>query len=378
MKTLSNARPRRVLVIGPSPPPYNGMSVATDLVLGCISSEVDVIHLDTADHRSLSNVGKIDFLNISLALKHGAKYLFQLITQSPHIVYVPIAQDHLAFLRDALFLIPARVMGKKVVVHLHGGYFDRFYRKSSPAMRRFIKYAIGKAARGVVLGDSLSCMFKDILPTERIRVIPNGIPDQFTTRYKVNSSRSSNILFLSTLMKEKGVFTVLSALPRITDHVPGVQAIFAGEWLRAYEKEEAQRMVDDLKLDSRVQFLGPVVPPRKFEIIKNADVFVMPTYYKNEGHPYVLLEAMSAGLPIVSSPAGCIPETVIDGLNGFIVDAKDVDEFADKVILMLTDDQLRKRMGDASRRRFLERYTIERFSSNMQELFGELCSDELS
>lgn len=365
-------------MIGPLPPPYNGMSVATDLVLQCMPSEARVIHLDTADHRSLSNVGKIDFLNILLALKHAAKYLFQLITQSPDIVYVPIAQDRLAFLRDGLFLIPARVMGKKVVVHLHGGYFDRFYRTSSPAMRRFIRYAIRKAARGVVLGHSLSCMFTDILPLERIRVIPNGIPDHFVNQHRVNSSQSSTILFLSTLMKEKGVFTVLSALPRIADRVPGVRAIFAGEWLRANEEEEAQRMVDDLKLDSRVQFLGPVVPPRKFEIIKNADVFVMPTYYKNEGHPYVLLEAMSAGLPIVSSQAGCIPETVIDGLNGFIVDAKDVDEFADKVILMLTDEELRNRMGEASRRRFLEHYTIEHFSCNMQQLFGELCPDEFS
>lgn len=374
--TVAKADADRILVIGPSPPPYNGMSVATDLVLQCLSGDGHHLHLDTADHRSLSNVGKIDFLNIFLALNQAAKYLYQLITQNPNIVYVPIAQDKLAFLRDSLFLIPARAMGKKVVVHLHGGYFDKFYQNSSPYMRYLVRYSIGKAARGVVLGESLICMLSDVLPLEKIRVIPNGIPDHYACESKSSERRNYVILFLSTLMKEKGVFTVLDALPRIAERVPGVEMIFAGEWLRADEEARAHRIVRDLKLDTHVRFLGPVAPPMKFEVIRNADIFVMPTYYKNEGHPYVLLEAMSAGLPIVTSKAGCIPETVIDGSNGFIIDAKNVDEFANKVISILTDEKLRRRMGDASRRRFLERYTIERFSNDIQQLFGELSRDE--
>src|SRR6266849_5885256 len=103
----------RVLIIGPSPPPYNGMSIATELVLNAVRDEVSAVHLDTADRRGLSNVGKLDMVNILLAVYHGIKFLWLVTVKRPDIVYVQIAQDWLAFLRDCLFLVPARLLRKK-------------------------------------------------------------------------------------------------------------------------------------------------------------------------------------------------------------------------------------------------------------------------
>jgi glycosyltransferase involved in cell wall biosynthesis len=168
---------------------------------------------------------------------------------------------------------------------------------------------------------------------------------------------------------------VLSALPAIAEGVPDVRAIFAGEWYRAEDQQSAEGMVRDLKLESHVEFIGPVTPPRKYEVIREADVFVMPTYYKNEGHPFVILEAMSAGLPVVSTNAGCIPETVVDGISGFIVEPGNKKEFAGRVVSLLTNDDLRRRMGEASRTRFLEHYTLTRFSAQMKELFREVAAE---
>lgn len=359
----------KVLIIGPTPPPYNGMSVATVLVLNALKDEFGVIHLDTADRRGLSNIGRIDLRNILLAAYHGFKYLWLLLLKNPKIVYVQIAQDRLAFLRDSLFLIPARLLGKRVIVHLHGGYFATFYRSASARTQSLIRYCLGRSARAIVLGTSLGDMFEGILPRDRVRVIPNGIPDHFGERLCDLSNGHRTILYLSTLMKEKGVLDVLGALPTIAQRVPNVRAVFAGEWLRAEDQQAAQDIVRELKLESRVAFIGPVAPPRKYEVLREADLFVMPTYYKNEGQPFVILEAMSAGLPVVSSSAGCIPETVIDGVNGFIVEAGNGEAFADRVASLLTNDDLRRRMGEASRRRFLEQYTLDRFSAQMKDLF---------
>jgi glycosyltransferase involved in cell wall biosynthesis len=366
----------KILIIGATPPPYNGMSVATELVLHALEDEFCVIHVDTADRRGLSNIGRIDLRNVFLAAYHGLKYFLLLLLKNPKIVYVPIAQDRLAFLRDSLFLIPARLLGKKVIVHLHGGYFATFYRSSSAPTRRFIRYSLGRSARAIVLGTSLGDMFEGILPRGRIRVIPNGIPDYFgKIQSSASNGRRRTILYLSTLLKEKGALDVLSALPMIAEVVPDVRAVFAGEWYRAEDQQSAERIVRDLKLESRVEFIGPVAPPRKYEVVREADLFVMPTYYKNEGHPFVILEAMSAGLPIVSTNMGCIAETVIDELNGFIVEPGNREEFVGSVVAILTNDDLRRTMGEASRRRFLEQYTLDRFSTQLKELFQEVAAE---
>ena len=351
------------------------MSIATDLVLEAIRDETIVIHLDTADRRDLSNIGKIDLLNIFLAAWHGAKYLWLLLAKNPEIVYLPVAQERLAFLRDSLFLIPARLLRKKVVVHLHGGYFGAFYQSASVPWQLLIRYALGKSDRAVVLGTSLRGMFDGVVPPDRVRVIPNGIPDYFEERvHRSGNGNRHTILFLSTLMKEKGVLDVLSALPGIAEQVPDVRAVFAGQWLRIEEKRLAERMVRELDLTSRVQFIGAVVAARKYKVVREADVFLMPTFYKNEGHPYVILEAMSAGLPVVSTSAGCIPETVINGVNGFIVKSGNREELVDKVVCLLTNDDLREKMGEASRSRFLELYMVERFFDQMRGLFREVST----
>ncbi|MGA8490655.1 MAG: glycosyltransferase family 4 protein [Terriglobales bacterium] len=360
----------KVLIIGSTPPPYNGMSVATELVLNALEDKFCVIHLDTADRRDLSNIGRIDLRNVVLAAYHGLKCLWLLLRKNPKIVYVPIAQDRLAFLRDSLFLIPARLLGKKVIVHLHGGHFAIFYRSASASTQRLIRYCLGKSARAIVLGTSLSGMFEGILPVERIRIIPNGIPDYFDDqRGCAGNGHRRTVLFLSTLMREKGTLDVIASLPSITKRIPDVQVIFAGEWYRLEDRSTALETINRLGLASHVKFVGTVSPPSKYELLSQADVFVLPSY--NEGQPYAVLEAMAAGLPVISSGVGCIPETVIDGENGFILKPGTNEDFVDKVVLLLDDEPLRKKMGDASRRRFIENYRFDRFAGDIGQVFKE-------
>jgi glycosyltransferase involved in cell wall biosynthesis len=363
---------RAILIIGPTPPPYNGMSVATQLVLGAVRDEWETIHLDTADRRDLSNVGRIDLVNIWLAVRHSLKYLWLLLFKHPSIVYLPVAQDGLPFLRDCLFLIPARLFRKKVIVHLHGGHFCRFYQGSSPAMRRIIRFALGKAHAAIILGTSLDNMFDGIIPRDRVRVIPNGIPDNYAkcSIGSLNGHRRT-ILSLGTLMREKGTLDLLETLPSVVRHVPDVRVVFAGEWYRSEEQSKAAQIIKQHGLESHTEFIGPVTPLLKFDVLRRAAAFVMPTNYKYEGHPYAILEAMSAALPVISTRVACIPETVIDGETGFILNPGDREELARKLVLLLSNEEVCKKMGQAGRKRFLDFYTIDRFSDQMKGIFRE-------
>ena len=365
----------QVLVIGASPPPHNGMSVATELVLAALRRDLPVIHLDTADRRGLSNIGKFELGNLMLATVHGAKCLWFLLAKRPPIVYVPISQAWLPFLRDCLFLVPARLLRRKVVVHLHGGYFGRFYRETSPPMRRIVRYTLGKTSRAIVLGKNVAGVFDSILPASRARIVPNGIPDYFENRLAGQEEVHSPpvLLYLSTLSAEKGALDLLRVLPRVKRSVGGVRAILAGEWYSQRDKIAAEHLVDRLGLRTSVEFTGPVEPARKRELLELGDVFTLPT--KNEGHPYAILEAMSAGLPIISTKVGCIPETVRDGVEGFLIEPGDVEGLAERICALLSDDALRRRMGEASRERFLREFTFEKYAQRMRAVFAEVLEE---
>jgi glycosyltransferase involved in cell wall biosynthesis len=260
-----------LLIIGPSPPPYNGMSVATELVAKAIGESITYIHLDTADRRGLSNIGKFELGNVLLAAVHGTKCMWILLSKQPDVVYVPIAQAWLPFLRDCLFLIPAKLLRRKVIIHLHGGYFAEFYRKTSPLMRWIIRFALGGADRAIVLGRKVQDAFEGILPAERICVVPNGIPDSF--KDGLQSARNEHpptLLFLSTLMEEKGTLDLLTALPKVRERAGNLRAIFAGEWYLQRDKETSERIINESGIGSWAEFAGPVGPIKKQQLLETA------------------------------------------------------------------------------------------------------------
>lgn len=363
-----------VLVVGPSAPPHNGMTRAIELTLAALNEDFSVTHLDTADRRDLSNMGRFEPGNLFLAAKHGLKFLWLLHTKRPEVVYVPISQAWLPFLRDCLFLIPARIWGRKIIIHLHGGYFGKFYRETSQFMRSIIRYAIGSASCAIVLGKNVATAFDGILPRERIRIVPNGIPDGFAGRVSEQSkdaeARAPVLLYLSTLVAEKGFLDLLRALPKVREGVGNVRAIFAGEWYSEKDRDTANQLIESFGLRQVVKFVGPVETGEKEYLMEHADIFIFPS--KNEGHPYVILEAMAAGLPIVSTTVGCIPETIQDRVEGFLIEPGDVDALADRVGCLLAHGPLREHMGEAGRQRFLGHYAYDKFAERMKAVFAEI------
>lgn len=360
------------LIVGPSPPPYNGMSVANEFLLSSVRETIQVVHLDTADRRGLANVGKLELTNLFLAAAHGLKFLWLLLTRKPQIVYVPIAQAWLPFLRDCLFLVPARMARLKVIIHLHGSYFDRFYRQTSGVMRAIVRYSLSDVTAALVLGECGRGLFDGIIPVERIRVVPNGIPDYFREApARTEAGLGLKLLYVGMLCESKGVLRILRALAELKDEFPAIRASFAGEWASQDEKSSAERIIEDFGLEPNVEFVGPVGLERKVALFRDADMFVFPSAYPFEGHPYTILESMAAGLPVISSDLACIPETVEDGVSGFLLEPGEIGGLSDRIRLLIRDERLRSRMGIEARRRFLQEYTLDRFAERMRSIFAE-------
>lgn len=149
---------------------------------------------------------------------------------------------------------------------------------------------------------------------------------------------------------------------------------FVGSWPTEDRPSELTALAQREGIAEQVEFLGPRFGDEKWQIFRTSDIFCMPTYFSGEAMPLSIIEAMACGLPIVSTHWRAIPDLVTDGENGFLVPCQDANTLADRLSELLRDHQLRQRMGQAARQRFLDRHTIEQF----HHAFERIMTDSLA
>ena len=134
-----------------------------------------------------------------------------------------------------------------------------------------------------------------------------------------------------------------------------------------------KHLVKEKGLEGCVFYEGPRYGDEKWKAFSEADVFAFPTFYPDECFPLVVLEAMGAGLPVVTTDEGALPEMVRDGLDGVICEKRNPQSLADALGKLLTDPAARDRMGTNGKARCEELYTRERFERRLVEILQSLA-----
>lgn len=272
------------------------------------------------------------------------RVLSLLIRNRPRLMHLHVS-SRASFWRKSLFMALAVVFRVPYLLHLHGSEFQIFYGSECGPWRRAVVRAFFRhAARVIVLSDQWGAWVKGMCPEARIETVYNPVmlparPTPFTER------DPSTLLFLGRLGERKGSYDLLRAIQRLVPRFPGVKALLGGDG----EVEKVRAVALELGIARNVELLGWVDAERRRALLAQCTVYVLPSY--NEGLPMSVLEAMAAGLPIVSTAVGGIPEAVEDGVEGFIAPAGDVDALTSNLGRLLDDKQLRERMGAAARER---------------------------
>lgn len=361
----------RLIVIGPLPPPYHGVTVSTSLVLANrrLGARFRMDHLDTSDHRT-QGVGRWDLTNVTVGLRSAATLLAR-TGGEPGVVYLPLSQNAGGFLRDSLFIHAAAARGWKVALHLRGGEFNLFYKASPAPLRSWIRASLRRVDSIAVMGSSLRSVFQDLVPPDRIAVVPNGTPEPRTNGVRRGAD---TVLFLSNLRRRKGVVeTFEAALLVVRDH-PSARFVFVGEW--EDPKLEQDLLARAAFADGRIEFRSRAVGAEKDTLLASAAMLLFPPV-EPEGHPRVVLEAIAAGLPVVTTDRGAIAETVVDGKSGFVLPDPAPADLAARVLLLLRDSELRERMGRAARETYLARFTQEQADLRLAEWLEGVAADRV-
>lgn len=360
-----------VILVGPLPPPIHGVTISTQRLLNsALREKLDLRHLDTSDHRPMETVGALDLRNVGLGLASYWNLVKLCLSARPAVVYVPISQTALGFIRDSLYLLVPRLFGAAVVIHLRGGHFGRFYEGSNALMRWYVDLAMRRVERVIVLGRVFKPIFARWIPDDRIDVVPNGTDlkiEGVAQKLRAPNRGALTVTYMSNLVPTKGIEEFVRMACEVLRNERDVTFLVAGDWLARGTPQErnVERLLDESGLRDRVRFLGEVRGSDKAALLSRSDIYVLPTYYPFEGQPNAIIEAMAAGCAVVSTDYAAIPETVIDGETGLIVPVRDVAALVSAVLRLCRNREELWEMGKASYARYLEHYTGDESSGRV-------------
>jgi len=285
------------------------------------------------------------------------------------IVHINVSEDG-SFWRKAAVQALADLFSCPTVVHLHGATFIEFFNKGVLS-RAISRWLFDRCDIALVLGES----WRDFLVREvgtdpqKVRVLYNAVPDvgaDLPTREAPPEGAIISLLVLANLSERKGIGTVLRACRILKEQGVRFRVTLGG----GGDVDGYRALAAELGVAEECSFLGWVSREQAHGFIRSHDMLLLPSTH--EGLPMVILEALSAGLPVVTTPVGSIPEVLTDGETARIVPVNDPPALAQAVTDLASHPALYARLSKEGRRLFLEKFVIEAYGRSLQELYVEL------
>lgn len=335
----------KVLMLGPARSVHGGISgVVNNYYEAGLDQKVDLTYIGTM----------VEGSKLRKLWQAGWAYLqFLCKVCACDIVHVNVASD-VSYVRKSFFIQTAKKVGKKIVIHQHGGDFEGYYAGLSPKKKEKVHKVLSMGDVFLVLAPAWKEFFGNIIAPEKIIVFPDSIsiPEMFLKEYG-----QKKILFLGRICKEKGVGELLSAMPQIRERYPECKLYLGGIWEDKSLKHQAEACGE------AVNCLGWVSGEEKEKYLKECDIFVLPSYF--EGQSVAILEAMAYSCAIAASNVGGIPQMIVNGETGVLFQPMSEEALEEGLLKLLSDKAYCQKLGENARNKVEKEFSIE---TNIKEL----------
>lgn len=387
---MSKSTPKcKVLFIGPYPPPYAGPEIGMKLFLeSSLKNSFDVIFLKTNVRSHNVNKGRFDHHMVLAFFKFFSRLIYLIVRRRPRIAYYPVTATVLGWVgRDSWCLLLCRLFGIRTVIHLQGSHLKLNVRKFPSWARTLARLSCRKVSLALVEANCLRDQFDGWVRRDRVQVLYEAIDTKTYDNDELKNFDQNQILFLSSMTKAKGYCDVVRAIPIVAERFPDIRFLFAGE-LGSSERgvfynqltgeklvyEKPSHLHDDISsgvYKDNYKHLGVVSGGEKLRLIRNANIFVLPSY--SEGFSRALLEAMSMGKPVICTPVGAHREVVQNGVHGLLMAPGDVEKLAQNIVRLLEDTALRNEIARANYRYVRENFDIAKIARHMEWFLKEVA-----
>jgi glycosyltransferase involved in cell wall biosynthesis/2-polyprenyl-3-methyl-5-hydroxy-6-metoxy-1,4-benzoquinol methylase len=361
---------RKILLIGLVPPPINGQAVAFQALVNEMSVETLMIPGKRND-----NIWAI-FIKVFKYFDLLFRLIFKL-TLRKYVVYHTISQSKEGFIRDYLIVVISKLLGSKIIVHIHGGNYDGFYYTQKSFIQKQICKMLSKTDSIIVLSENMRKMF-DFEPRlfSKICVVKNGLPwsiesnDLEIKELPINNNSPIKIIFLSNLIESKGYLDVLEATSLlVNEYGYNVKTDFCGEFIHyddakrfatlSEAKHYFHEFINKNNLENHVQYHGVIDIEKKKELLKEAHFFVLPTNYINEGQPISIIEAMAYGCVVLTTDYRGISDMITIYESGVYVKFNNPKEIAFEIYNLIQHPTEYQRISKNVHQIYLKNYTKE-------------------
>jgi glycosyltransferase involved in cell wall biosynthesis len=326
------SHPVRVVHVGPALNVRGGVSSVERLIVRELGSRLDIQHVATMHEGSVLSKGWT-FLR---ALRQLRVELGRAVQQP--IVHVHFASRGSTWRKLIVSMLVLRAKAP-LVLHAHGGGFEAFYGRLPKVLQTFIRNIFRRADLFVVLSEYWRDFYVQQLGVDpgRVKVmwnptrVPTSVPDR-------RGRNDVHVLYLGLVSDSKGTFDLLRAVIALPPPLLNrVRLTVAGNGELARLEEIAAA------LNGRVTIRSWVSESERDRLLSEADLFVLPSY--REGVPMSILEAMSFGLPVLSTTVGGIPEIVAHEHSGLLIAPGNHAELVAQLSRLIADESLRARLG---------------------------------
>jgi glycosyltransferase involved in cell wall biosynthesis len=296
-------------------------------------------------------------------------FIRTLICSRPAVIGIHTASRG-SFYRKLGFILLSRLFARVVVLHIHPSFFFQFFSRGNPLQRILVRAACRASKRLVFLTEENLAKFRPAFPELSMSVIPNPVDvTAFDTCARAAMKGNYQVAFLGWIVKEKGVYDILDAIPFVVHRFPAATFLFAGN----KEVENLDRTIHSRGLSKYARVLGWIEGDMKRDLLLASRLLLLPSY--TEGVPNVILEAMAAGLPVITTPVGGIPSVFSEGVNGYFVNPGDAASLAARILSMFENDGECERISSLTRQVAEQRYAVETIGCQLSKVYEPLLQE---
>ena len=366
-KALSRAKKSHVLMVGMHLTKTRGgiSTLIAEILKSPLKEDFEFTYIES----QAEDFGK--FGKAFLALSAIARFVWNCISKRPNLVYVHLGSNASLY-RESIFIFLAKLFGKKVITHFHAGDVDNYYPFQRKIGQKFIQTALRLSDSFIAVSQESAKQLRDITQSQNISVITNAIDTSVFNGHKKSltdepGGDAVRLLFVGAVGKLKGEKDLIKALALLRDNKPNLKISFLG-----YGAENLKDYCERFEVGNLVEYLGAVPMDERIEFFRRSDIFVLPTYA--EAMPMSVIEAMAAGLPVISTRVGGIPELIEDGVDGILFAPGDVGALAEKISFLLNNKDTRIKIGKKAKQKAREQMDFRVYVNKLRTLLFAMCS----
>ena len=295
------------------------------------------------------------------------RFLLKLWQFHPDVIHFNPSFDPKSIIRELTLIAISKLHRRAVLVQFHGGNVSQL--ESNGDIPVYLKLVIKWASQLVVLTNIQKKPLLKYCPLEKISLVPNMVDTTIFTKPNHRYRSSYRILYMSKIESKKGALDVLEASPEVIEKFPNSKFLFAGD---GPDINKIKLLCCEMGLEDHVKIMGYLRDKKKAAFLSRGDIFLFPSHY-DEGMPYALLEAMAAGLPIISTANGGIPDVIENWVNGILIQPKQAGQLARAIIKLLSNKKARTEFGKLNRFKAESEYDIKIVNDKFKKIYERLA-----